>query len=194
MHKYLLFVLVVPQILVWPLGCASKATTQPASPSKNDGLQIPAASSAPVDNDELLTLYKLDQIDRQTKPIDGDAVSQRDAQRQFRVRELLDSGKVQTSADFYHAALVFQHSDGIEGIELAHELAMISMALGSREARWLAAASYDRLLTRLGRGQRFGTQYISTGKDDPMHFAPVEPGVTDGMRAAMNCPALQGAP
>lgn len=193
MHKKLIFALAVPLFLVSTFGCASRATTQPASPGKTDDTQIPAARTSPIDNAELLALYELDQLDR-TNPVDGEAVSQRDAQRQLRVRELLDLGGVQTGADFYHAALVFQHSDGVEGIELAHELAMIGMALGSREARWLAAASYDRLLTRLGRGQRFGTQYISAGKDDPMHFAPMEPGVTDGMRAILNCPALREGP
>jgi len=191
MHKYLLFALVVPLLLVSPFGCESKPTTQPANPSKPDGAQIPAACSAKLDNAELVAIYQLDQIDRQSKPIDWASVSRRDTERQIRVRQLLESGEVQTGADFYHAALVFQHSDGVEGIELAHELAMVGMALGDRESRWLAAASYDRLLTRLGRSQRFGTQYISAGKDDPMHFAPVEPGVTDGMRAAMNCPKLE---
>ena len=191
MQKNRMFALGVLPLLVWPFGCASKATTQPANPSKTDAAQNPAATSVKLDNAELVAIYQLDQIDRQSEPIDWEAVSQRDTERQLRVRELLDTGGVQTGADFYHAAMVFQHSDGVEGIELAHELAMVGMALGSRESRWLAAASYDRLLTRLGRGQRFGTQYISAGKDDPMHFAPVEPGVTDGMRAAMNCPKLE---
>ena len=194
MHKNRMFALGVLSLFVLPLGCAPKATTQPANPGKPEGAQIPAPITAKVDNAELVAIYQLDQIDRQSEPIDWAAVSQRDTERQLRVRQLLESGEVQTGADYHHAALVLQHSSEVEGIKLAHELAMVGMALGDRESRWLAAASYDRLLTKLGLGQRFGTQYVSNGAGDPMHFAPIEPGVTDGMRAAMKCPALREAP
>ena len=86
--------------------------------------------------------------------------------------------------------MVFQHAPSIEGVELAHELAMIGLSLGDRGSRWLAAASYDRLLARLGRGQRFGTQYGPGGAFEPHRLMPIEPGVTDAMRLALRCPVL----
>jgi len=141
------------------------------------------------DNAELAALYEQDQADRETEPIDWTVVSPRDDARQQRVRELLDADAVHTANDYSHAAMVYQHASGPEGYELAHELAMISIALGNRDAPWLAAASYDRLLVSLGRGQRFGTQY-GAKNGEPIRMQPVDAGVTDAMRAAMGCPSL----
>jgi hypothetical protein len=154
----------------------------------------PAAPAAP-DNEELLELYQQDQADRKAGAIDGKAVVERDAQREKRVRELLDAGEVKTGGDYHHAALVFQHAGGVEGIQLAHELAMIGASLGDRSCRWLAAASYDRLMVRLGQKQRFATQYGRKG-EEPFHLDPVDTDercVTDSMRAALDCPTLARA-
>ena len=48
------------------------------------------------------------------------------------------------------------------------------------------------MLVNLGRSQRFGTQYQGIN-GEPMHLVTVEPGVTDAMRAALDCPTLQQA-
>ena len=145
---------------------------------------------AAVDNAELVVMYNDDQLDRQGGGSDWKAAAERDEQRERRVRDLVAVGALQTGMDYHRAALIMQHSADVEGIELAHELAMIAVAMGDSSARWLAAASYDRLLTRLGRGQRFGTQSVSSGAGEAMHLAPVEAGVTDEMRRRMNCPAM----
>ena len=149
------------------------------------------ASKIVADNAELASIYKADQADRQGV-IDWHAMSERDQTRETRVREMLSAGLIQSPKDYYHAAMVFQHTSEGDGLRLAHELSMIGAALGDKNCRWLAAASYDRLLNRLGQEQRFGTQYVGVAGAAPT-LSPVSPGVSDAMRAALNVPTLQQA-
>lgn len=146
------------------------------------------------DSTELAALYTADQADRTpgTAPSDWTLVQKNDAAREARVRELLTAGGATTGRDYFHAAMVFQHASEPEGIQLAHELAMIGAGLGNRESRWLAAASYDRLLMYWKRPQRFGTQYRSN-EQGQMRLYEVAPGVTDAMRAASDVPSLAAA-
>lgn len=165
-------------LLVLATGCATQA---------------PSTAAAAPDSAELRAMFEADQADRQDiTAINWHEVSERDAAREARVRRMLADGTVNTGPDYYHAAMVCQHSDSVEGIQLAHELAMISASLGDRHARWLAAASYDRLLHRLKQPQRFGTQYFQQG-DEPLSLVEVSPGVTDSMRRALNVPTLEEA-
>jgi hypothetical protein len=152
---------------------------------------VPPAS-VPADSAELQALFDADQADRQIRPPDWSVVGPRDRAREARVHEMLEAGLVVTALDYYNAAMIYQHAPGIEGSEMAHELAMISAALGNDRAKWLAAASWDRLLVRLDRGQRFGTQY-TVDAEGTKTLEEMEPGVTDAMRAAMHCPTLEEA-
>ena len=72
-----------------------------------------------------------------------------DPERRSRVLELYDSGVLKTANDYYHAAMIFQHGETPDDFLFAHELAVASLALGSRNARWLAAATEDRFLKSL---------------------------------------------
>jgi len=56
-----------------------------------------------------------------------------------------------------------------------------------------AAASEDRFLGSIGRAQRFGTQYGSTGPGAPFRLKPVEDGVTDALRHEFAAPTLDEA-
>jgi hypothetical protein len=149
------------------------------------------AAVAP-DSVELQSMFDADQADRQMKPPDWSVVGPRDRARAARVHEMLDSGLVATATDYYNAAMIYQHAQGIEGSALAHELAMISAAMGNDRAKWLAAASWDRFVVRLDRGQRFGTQYTVDAAGTKT-LEEIEPGVTDAMRAALHCPTLEEA-
>ncbi len=151
-------------------------------------------TSAPKDNPELAALYQADQADRMPETSSGDweQISRNDEARQARARQMLDEGLVLTGADYFHAAMIYQHASTVEGIQLAHELAMISACLGHEPARWLAAASYDRMLMNLDRPQRFGTQYRSDD-DGRMKLWKMSEGTTDSMRAALNVPSLEQA-
>ncbi len=145
-------------------------------------------------NAELEALYAADQADRTpgTAPSDWTVVEKHDLERQTRVRELLDSGEVKSGRDYYRAAMVYQHANGADGVQLAHELAMIGACLGDKDSRWLAAASYDRMLMNLDQPQRFGTQYRSDSEGKLKLYATSD-GVTDTMRSALHVPTFREA-
>jgi hypothetical protein len=54
---------------------------------------------------------------------------------------------------------VFQHGEGSDDILLAHVLAVTATGKGDMDARWIAAATLDRFLQRVGQPQVFGTQF-----------------------------------
>jgi hypothetical protein len=60
-----------------------------------------------------------------------------------------------------------------------------------RSARWLAAASEDRLLVRQGQLQKWGTQFGK--KDGKWVLEDVDPAVTDEQRAEWDVPPLAEA-
>ncbi len=122
-------------------------------------------AAEPMDSTELKGIYEADQKDREGSvgAVDWTVVGPRDASRRKRVRELIDSGSLRTGKDYERAAMVFQHGDTPEDILFAHVLAVTALGKGGLSARWLAAASLDRYLHRLGQPQVFGTQF--TNKD-----------------------------
>lgn len=111
-------------------------------------------------NAELYQLFEQDQLDRQGQ-IDWKLVSPRDEQRRARVAAILDRAEAKVSADYFHAAMVFQHGSKPEDFARAHELASKAAELdpSNRQAKWLAAASKDRHLQSLGKPQIYGTQF-----------------------------------
>lgn len=164
--------------------------------------ESPAPKQTP-DNARLAQIYKEDQADREgpIEKLDWHKISERDLARQAEVKKLLDKGEVVTAKDYYHSAMVFQHASDKQGYKLAHELAWISASMGDKSARWLSAASWDRLLLSMGDKQRFGTQYrsrpdVKFKPGDKMEFelSPLDEGaVSDAMRAALGCPTLEEA-
>ncbi len=114
---------------------------------------------------ELAEMYRTDQADRQTSQVRGKKLAERDRQRRNRAMEILRQGALATAEDYYHAAMIFQHSNpGAEDYSpqqylLAHTLAMIAGFKGHEKAKWLSAASLDRYLTFTKQKQFFGTQY-----------------------------------
>jgi hypothetical protein len=126
----------------------------------------PAVKAAePMDSTELKGIYEADQKDREGSvgAVDWMVVGPRDAARRKRVRELIDAGSLRTGGDYERAEMVFQHGETPEDILFAHVLAVTALSKGGLSARWLAAASLDRYLHRLGQPQVFGTQF--TNKD-----------------------------
>lgn len=145
---------------------------------------------------ELARLFNEDQADREHKPgvhTDWEAVGLRDEQRELRVKALLAEGALVTGADFYHAAMVLQHAPAPDDYLLAHDLCVVAIGKGETRAKWLAAASLDRFLNRIGRPQRFGTQFQSTRSTQPSKLVPVDPSVPDSLRREMGVPTLEEA-
>jgi len=67
--------------------------------------------------------------------------------------------------------MVYQHGKGADDILLANALAVTAIGKGNLGARWLAAASLDRLVDRLKQPQVFGTQFQRNG-DAPWTMEP----------------------
>jgi hypothetical protein len=153
-------------------------------------LALTAGGATAADNPALATLFQQDQADRQADregaSIDWQAVTTRDAARRAQAKALLDQGAVRSAADYYHAAMVFQHGETLDDYRLANALATLAMAQASDDAhyRWLAGASWDRLLMRQLQPQWYGTQYKGDAKG--MYLYPVAAdAVSDAERKAM---------
>ena len=87
--------------------------------------------------------------------------------------------------------MVLQHAAAPEDCLLAHELCVTALIKGEERARWLAAASEDRYLMKIGRPQRFGTQYRSDGPGTPLKLYQMDSvsRVTDLLRGEFDVPS-----
>ena len=103
---------------------------------------------------------------------------------------MLDSGKLRSGDDFYHAAFMFQHGEQPDDYMMAHTLATIANGRGSRDATWIAAATLDRYLQNIGQRQIYGTQYRSTADGGLTQDACDKTLMSDALRAAMGVPPL----
>jgi hypothetical protein len=113
-------------------------------------------------NPEMKQIYDADQADR-IGNVDWAKVGPRDAQRYARTKQLLAEGKLHTGADFVEAAYIFQHSNNPDDFLMAHTLAVIGVRKGGKGASYIAAASLDRYLQKIGQKQIYGTQATSSG-------------------------------
>ncbi|MEF3081222.1 hypothetical protein V3391_03235 [Luteimonas sp. SMYT11W] len=145
-----------------------------------------------ADNPDLAALYRADQEARKdAADIDWSVVYREDTARRVRVRALMREGAMRTAADHYHAAMVFQHGNGLDDIRIAHALSTLASTLAPDDMRyrWLAAASWDRIMTTQLQPQWYGTQFH--GSDDGLFLYPVADGaIDDAERARMGVPSL----
>ena len=156
---------------------------------------IPKQDTGPTNNSEVQRIVDADQADRTLAPgqkIDWTVVNVRDAGRLRRIKAIYQSNGLGTAKDYANAALVLQHSSEANDFLLAHEMCVVSILKGDKDAAWLAAASEDRFLMNLKRPQRFGTQYRADGKG-PLYLYAVDPQVTDAIRRGMQTPTLAEA-
>jgi hypothetical protein len=146
------------------------------------------AADTSTDNTELKQIYDADQNDREAPfgKLDWQKINPRDAARRKRVRDLMEQGRLSTGKDYERAAMVFQHGEGTDDILMAHVLAVTAIGKGDTDARWLAAATLDRYLTRIGQPQVFGTQFNSkteggqtTWTMEPYNRTLIEPNLRD---------------
>jgi hypothetical protein len=138
---------------------------------------VAASACLAQPNERVQLLHQQDGADRiqsRGKPWDP-KVSERDAERAAAVREELKAGRLKEAKDFFAAAMVLQHGTGPDDYRLANALSWIAYSMAddpesvpAREAAWLYAASWDRLLLSLDRKQWYGTQSIR----NPLTFQP----------------------
>ena len=157
-------------------------------------LCVGALASHAADNPRLKELFAADQAARNAEPDTGDVLvaTPKDLERQKAVLDLLAAGALTTSADYFHAAVVFQHGATEENIALAHSLATIATRIVPTHpyARFLTAASWDRLMKRKNRPQWYGTQYLKGPSGQWELYRVDEGAVTDAERERLGVPSL----
>jgi hypothetical protein len=162
-----------------------------------DGVKSREAARHAGDNAEMTRICDEDQKDRQVEDpskIDWTVVGKRDAERLQRTKEIAAQGGLKSADDYFHAALVLQHSSGTADFEQAHQWCLKGLELDPDlpAARWLAAATEDRYLMNQGKPQLYGTQF-KKDKDGPWYLYQVDPSITDEERAKWDVPSLASA-
>jgi hypothetical protein len=182
-------------LLILNLLALTALLVRPSAITLSTSAQTPS-TPATRDNPELARLMAEDQADRapdDPKAIDWKIVGPRDAARLKRVKELYAQNQLKTGADYYHAAMILQHSDVADDFLLAHELCVVAISKGDARGKWLAAASEDRFLMNIGRPQRFATQFRCDGPNCDFYLYKVDEAVTDELRKALDVPSLAEA-
>lgn len=157
-------------------------------------LAMVSMSAFAQNNYDLTQLFQADQDARRSNAVETDwkRVNAEDAERRQAVLAILEDGDVRTALDYYNAAMIFQHGESVDDIRLAHSFASISAALddSSEAARWLEAATWDRLMLKLGRPQWYGTQFVRDDQGKWVLYTVDTSAVTDEQRAALSVPSL----
>ncbi|MDE3105102.1 MAG: hypothetical protein KGK08_07985 [Acidobacteriota bacterium] len=147
------------------------------------------SSDADTPSEEMKMIYSEDQRFRTASSTDWKVVSRTDAARREQTRKLLASGALHTGKDYEEASFVFQHGDTAEDYLLAHTLAIIAVSKGDSTAVWIASATMDRYLEKIGQKQVFGTQFSR----DVQHGWTQEPYdrslISDALRRQLGVPS-----
>ena len=113
------------------------------------------------------------------------------------VMKMYADNELTNPLDAFHAAIILHHGIENEYAVAANDLCKYAVArLGDnhkdiRSARWLYAASYDRILVHDGKLQKFGTQFVKN-KDGKFELAtPIDSATTDEERAWYGIPAIE---
>lgn len=144
-------------------------------------------------NLELECLYREDLAEHMLVPAVGTSeyadLRRRDRLRRERALSILSQIADPDSSDLFHAAWLFNHGDEPEEARLAHEMASRSAVSGHADAKWLAAASFDRWCMYRGSRQKYGTQIVPDGTG--YRVWDVDPETTDEERAVFGVPSLE---
>jgi len=179
--------------LLLNLSSPSVATQQSGKPRPAPpvGSSRPTAGDEPS-NPEMKRIFEADQAARtDIAGINPSKLADEDAARRERTKALLDAGELKSGDDFWHAAFVFQHGRIPQDHLLAHSLATVAIARGRADATWIAAASLDRYLQKIGQPQIYGTQYRTiTGQPTTQEPYRREL-VSDALRQALGVPTLK---
>lgn len=166
---------------------STHATTEPSP-------EPPAAQPESVaDNEELAAMFAADQAARTDgRTVNWTLVTMQDAERRVRTREMLVADQVSTAQDYFHAAFIFQHGSEPDDFLLAHVLAVTAVSKGHPQASWIAAATLDRYLQRIGRPQIYGTQFVLPAAGDEVTQGDYDQALLpDALRRAAGVPPLE---
>jgi hypothetical protein len=155
----------------------------------NPDITYPVHAEEVSSNHELTAIFAADQADRKDGiNTDWTVVAPRDQARRKRVRQVLDEGQLHSADDFYHAAFVFQHGDDPSDYLLAHVLSMAAQAKGHPQAGWIAMATLDRYLQKVGQAQVLGTQSVNGQGGSLGKGLYDEALIPDSLRVALGVP------
>lgn len=138
-------------------------------------ITVPASAAsvaAAPSNPEMKAIFDADQSERQADKVNWEALAAADKVRRARTATLLSQGALHSGDDYLEAAFVFQHGDSANDYLLAHILATVAVNKGSKNGVWIAAATLDRYLLKIGQKQILGTQYITPQFVDPKASGP----------------------
>ena len=147
-----------------------------AAVAASSAAQTPVTKTKAPPTSEYARIYDEDQADRNIDPMLFARLSEqqldsatreldrRDAVRLTRMERLLTTHPPRSADDYYHAAMILQHSR--KNVLRTHELTKRAIALDSTHAgaRYLYAASWDSYQISLGRPQWYGTN-VDRGPD-----------------------------
>jgi hypothetical protein len=150
-------------------------------------LPAPIGGLPLADDEELRELYEQDQADREDDEL-AEGSGERDHERRVLGMAKLAAGEVRSAGDYYHLAMLLQHSGSPDHYQLAHELSRRAAEVGHSRAPWLAAATHDRWLMHHGLAQKYGTQYLVI--DDEWVHWQTDPATTDEDRARFGVPPM----
>lgn len=86
-------------------------------------------------------------------------IGSKEKQIRREILKMLRKGEIQTSDDFYRAAMLFQHGSDFKSYAMALALAAVSGHLGELWGRSLYAMALDRFLLSISQKQYFGTNF-----------------------------------
>jgi tetratricopeptide (TPR) repeat protein len=113
-----------------------------------------------TDNFELQKMYEEDQNSRTQKNINWEKLNFEDKERERRVFEMINEGKIITAKDYYNSAMIFQHGTDTIASSMAVKHMKKAVELDPNTDKWLLAAAIDRDLMRRNKPQIYGTQFI----------------------------------
>lgn len=143
----------------------------------------------------LAELYEEDQADRRDPALlqDFDLITKRDAVRRRLAKAIIAKRKQLSGEECYYLAMLYQHGSAVAHSRLAVRYAKRACEMEYEKAKWLYAAAVDRLLSKQGKPQRYGTQFIKKNAKSKWQLHPVDPLITDEERAKWNVPLLAEA-
>lgn len=174
----------------WPLSRSHGDVTLPMTwdVQRTYALERPTL----VPSAEMAAIFDADQQARKTTDIatlPWETIAKDDSVRRRNTRALLDGGKLQAGVDYRKAAFIFQHGEHPDDFLMAHTLALVALAKGDTEARWIAAVSLDRYLDSVGKAQIYtGSFEVKAGEVRQKPFNTTL--ISDDLRSALGVPAV----
>ncbi|MFZ6780330.1 hypothetical protein ACO0LD_26140 [Undibacterium sp. Ji83W] len=147
-------------------------------------------------NERLRAMYEADQNERKSAQNDFSHIINNDRDRRAAVLSMLQTTKLSSAEDYFHAAMIYQHGTTLEDIRLAYSLINIAVTLQPDQVRFqrLRALAWDRMMMQLHKPQWYGSQTVQHGSLQPWKLYEIdETAVTDQERTALGIPTLAEA-